>query len=657
MRGRSVSIHLLVLAGYVGLAVAHTFPLVLHLDTHLPGQGLGDNVSFVWNLWWMREAIASSSYDFFTSPLIEAPLGASLVLHTHTALAAFLGATLLSAISAVAAQNVLLIASLALNGLSAYVLALTVGGARGPSILAGALFLITPPITARLMGHYNLILAWPLVFAFAAYVRWWRTPTAWTALMLAVTAALIPYADYYYAVFFGLFAIAYGVMELWQMRVTVTRGRASKASVVLGALAGVAFAAGVAIALSGGSEMRIGSMTVSLRTPTNALMAGWLLAIAAALVRWRPRMHLSGREPVRDRRALIRTMVPSLLVFTILLAPLLLAAWRALGSGDYVTQVSSLKSGPGGVDLATIVLGPPFGGIAGDTVRRAYQATGLDVMESSAWIGLAPILLLGLVLRGTPSSPETRRWLAISALFAVWAFGPFLTVLGHNTGLLLPQALAHFIPIVNNARIPARALAVCALALTTVIAVAWSGLGGPKGPPLRWVIVAIAIAESIGAPLPLALVTNPGVYADLAGSGESGTVLTVPFGVRDGFGEKGLLEHDSLYGQTIHGRPLAGGFIARLSPRVWTWYQETEPYRTLLALSAPGAAQVPLPTCESVRDGLRAASISHLVLYPRDTPDALRSFIESHMILRRVREDDQRVLFAVDVTRPGPCGP
>src|SRR5678815_1843766 len=106
------------LPAFVALAILQTWPLARHLDTHLPGLGLGDNVSFVWNLWWMREAIASPAWTFFSSPIVFAPLGAPLVLHTHTAAFAWIGATILSHVSVVTAQNVLLIASIALNGWS-----------------------------------------------------------------------------------------------------------------------------------------------------------------------------------------------------------------------------------------------------------------------------------------------------------------------------------------------------------------------------------------------------------------------------------------------------------------------------------------------------------------------------------------------------------
>src|SRR5688500_14546183 len=112
---RGLALSLSIAVGYTVLAIVHTYPLITHLDTHLPGDGLADNVSFVWNLWWMREALASASRDFFYCPLIVAPFGSSLILHTHTAVPAFIGATLLGSRPTVEAQNLLLIGSLVFN--------------------------------------------------------------------------------------------------------------------------------------------------------------------------------------------------------------------------------------------------------------------------------------------------------------------------------------------------------------------------------------------------------------------------------------------------------------------------------------------------------------------------------------------------------------
>jgi hypothetical protein len=165
--------------------------------------------------------------------------------------------------------------------------------------------------------------------------------------------------------------------------------------------------------------------------------------------------------------------------------------------------------------------------------------------------------------------------------------------------------------------------------------------------------------ESLAAPLPLAPIGAPGIYANIAASSDAGSVLTIPFGVRDGFGEKGLLEHDALYGQTIHRRPIVGGFLARLPPRVWSWYAQTEPYRSLLALSSSHTttAPLPLPSCELVITGLRAASVVYVVFYPKDATERLQEMVTTRMPLQQVAEDDSRVLFRVDLSQPGPCRP
>jgi hypothetical protein len=272
-------------------------------------------------------------------------------------------------------------------------------------------------------------------------------------------------------------------------------------------------------------------------------------------------------------------------------------------------------------------------------------------MEASGWIGVVPLVLLGLALVRARHEPDVRRWLIVAACFAVWALGPYLTVLGHNVGLLLPQALAQVVPILNNARIPGRAMAMVHLAVVIAIAAA---VTARRPRSSAWALAglgALAIAESAAAPLPLTALEPPGVYADLARRPQDGAVLTIPFGIRDGFGEKGLVQHDALYGQTFHGRALLGGFLARLSPRVWTWYDTHEPYRTLLIGSTPRAETPPPPSCEATMAGLRDANVRFVVFYPHEASAGLRSLVETHLPLVRIADDGRRVLFEVDPAR------
>jgi hypothetical protein len=518
-------------------------------------------------------------------------------------------------------------------------------------MLAGALFVVSPVVTARLMSHFNLVMVWPLAIACAAYVTWWRTPNLKTAALMAATAALIPYADYYYAVFFGVFALAYGASEIWTARVQIAWHGYTRASLLLAGLAAVAYLAAVVIAVTPGREWRLGAFTISMTSPTNALTIGWLLLVVALVARWRPRVHIARRTPARP--SIARSLLFAAALFVALLIPLIVPAFAYVSSGDYVTQVSSLKSSPRGIDLATVVLGPPFNGLIGPFVRSVYARLSIDVMEASAWIGAGVVLLLIVSIRGTDSTRELRRWLGIMALFALWALGPFLTIMTRNTGILLPQAAAQIVPIVNNARIPGRAMTMVALVSVVVLVLALSKRQRPLPVRLVSVLAGLAFVESLGVPLTLAAMPSPGVYADIAADRRPGAVLPIPFGVRDGFGERGLLEAEVLLGQTVHRHPLVGGFLARLPPRVWSWYEQTEPYRTLLTLSA-GETSTARPSREQVISGLRAGSVDFVVLYPARASAAVTEFV-NELPLRRVSHDDHRVLFTVAAIQPGPC--
>src|SRR4030095_839920 len=81
--------HLAAAGLFAALAIPLTWPLALHLTTHVPGTGPDDNLQFLWNFWWMREALAPGLSGYFHTPYLFHPGGVDLVLHTHNAMNAF----------------------------------------------------------------------------------------------------------------------------------------------------------------------------------------------------------------------------------------------------------------------------------------------------------------------------------------------------------------------------------------------------------------------------------------------------------------------------------------------------------------------------------------------------------------------------------------
>src|SRR3989442_8728182 len=192
-------------AGAVGvlllLAILQTWPLTTNLGTRLPGTHAGDNVTFVWNLWWMREVLASPDMAFFYTDRLFAPVGTPLVLHTHSALLGVAGASLLAALPVVAALGVSIIACVFLNGATAYALAWHVTRSFPGALLAGVIFGVSPVLALRLMGHFNLLCAWTLVLAVWFGLRALETGRTRSAIAAGLAVGVSAWADYYLFVY------------------------------------------------------------------------------------------------------------------------------------------------------------------------------------------------------------------------------------------------------------------------------------------------------------------------------------------------------------------------------------------------------------------------------------------------------------------------
>ena len=634
---------------FAAVAAAHVYPLVRRLSTHLPGAGLGDNAGFAWNLWWMRQALGSDQLDFFRTDHLMAPLGAALIQHTHTALTAWLGATILGGVSVVEAQNALLLASVALNGLAAYALTREAGASRAPAFLSGVLFMLAPPLTARLTGHFNFVAAWPLALGCWAALRLIRRPTVSAALALGVTAAATAYAEPYLFVYLALAAAVLLLGTTWSARVTFAaertrRGNRTALPFTLAVVSAGLFAAGLAIALTGGAELYLRDVEISARRPTNVLIGAWTAALAALVIRTRPRLHVS--RAGEATRPVWRHFLGAIAIAGALMWPLARAAWDLWRSGDYVSAARGLKSAPAGVDVATLVMGPPFHGLIGGRVRDVYGRFGIDPLESGAWLGVLPLALALWSFWRFGREPAVRRWALLASVFFVWALGPFLVAFGQNVGLVLPQALVQIVPLLNNARIPGRALIVVSLSLAVLAGLGLQRAGGAR-PLLAAGLAAAACLELIAAPLALTPVPRFSTAVRWLAGQPEGTVLHLPFGLRDGFGERGRLDHGSLILQFRHGKPLAGGFVARLPSRVEEWYERTEPFGTFLRLSA-GEPPGELPSCAEALRGLRSASVRYVVVERRLAPRPAVRFLRSLPVKRAIGDRFREVYVLED---------
>jgi hypothetical protein len=660
---RRLASHFPVALGFILLAIVLTWPLAARLSTHLPGAGAGDNLTFVWNLWWMRQALASSAVDFFRTDFLFHPFGTNLTLHTHTALAALIGATVLSGASVIAAQNVLLIASVALNGFSAYLLAhWATSRRRGAAVVAGIYFAAAPYVSAHLQGHFNLVPAWMLpLFAWA----WLRSlqPGASMAFAGLAAVALIAtaYSDYYYLVYLTAFVLVTLTARWFSVSGAIrTRTASTLADRILVVLIVTLVAGAIVIDATGGGRFVLGSLHVSATSGLNLRTVAWLVFFVWAWRRWRPNLTVrrfvgavppgeGSGVPARWSAGVAADLQRVGLVAALFLigaAPLVIGAGQLWFAGDYATQQYTWRNAPEGIDVVSFVAGNPFHPFMGGIARWIHESAGINTIEGTAWIGLGALLTLYAGTRHWAGQSDTRVWVWTAAMFLVWALGPHLTVLGVRTGLWLPEVLLRYLPIVANARIPGRAMVMVYLAVSVLMALTLARAGIRR--PLARVIGVLVVLDFLPLPVPLVAIDRPALYADLAAR-PAGAVLDLPFGMRDGFGEMGALDHRTLYYQTLHGKPVAGGFVARMAPSLAGRVTASPFMRAVIDLSS-GHTLDDAAASAAIADAphaLASRGVRFVVFNVRTASPAMRALV-SQMPVRLLSRDGERELYEVE---------
>ena len=103
-------------AGYVLLALAFTWPLLLHLSTHLTGPIGGDTGVYVWNQWVFRHELLNEHLPLFTREIFSLTRPANLSLHNYTIFQDLVALPLLGTFGIVATFNVVYLLMAVITG-------------------------------------------------------------------------------------------------------------------------------------------------------------------------------------------------------------------------------------------------------------------------------------------------------------------------------------------------------------------------------------------------------------------------------------------------------------------------------------------------------------------------------------------------------------
>ena len=348
----------------------------------------------------------------------------------------------------------------------------------------------------------------------------------------------------------------------------------------------------------------------------NAL-CGWHLGLKLALVAVPWVAWLAWRNR-RQWQVVCRDIGMAATLAILIILPVLAPMVALIAEGSQHYLKGAVSRGIDASYLFTPTYANPFLGqlVQSRYLERAYQASGFV-----CYLGIVPSALAALaVWRG---GRRTASWLAVFGAGVVLALGADLLWNGTRyDSLILPFASFRFVPLLENLRVANRFLLLAGLGLSVLAGYGWNSL---RHKP-RWalpVAALILLAEYSWLPFPMRKVELSPLLQQVAL--RPGAVLDIPFHQRN-------RTVQNMANQTVHGRPISGGYLASYPPEI-AEHIDTEPALRQLA-------GIPAPTAVVDVERLRQLGFRTVVVHKRradSVRDETLKSVEADDLLERKR--------------------
>lgn len=636
----------LIFASFLLVAVAQSWPLARHFDTHLTGAPGGDTGVYVWNTWvFRRELLEFGRQPYSTDALFWSGLPANLSLHNYTPLADALAALIQPLAGIVGAFNLIYLLNTALAGFGMYLLAARHTGDRFAAWLAGLLFACSPFLVARSLGHFSLAAAAPLAFFAWQIERTLERPSVGRAIAAGAIAAWAGMSDPYYVVYCLMLGALIAAARFVRLETAPMAAQTiiSKKDI---AIAGLAVAV-AALAVWRISEISIGPLRITMRTLYSPVLIVTALAAARILVRLRPRFSVRRAPSASEWRIGAVTFLSA----AVLLSPWLFAVVKRMADGTMVGARVLWRSSTAGVDLLSLFVPNPMNPLMPDGVRAWMAATPSGFVEQVASLPVVALIAILIARRG--GARFSRFWVVVTILFAVLALGPFVHVAGVNTYIPTPWTFLRYLPVIDLARAPSRfaVIAVMGLAVLFAQAAAHWRLASPRRGLVTAALAGLLCAELLPAPRPLFSADIPTIYNIVAADTRPVGLLELPFGLRDGMSSLGDFTPMSQFFQTFHKKPLYGGYLSRISDKRKATYRARPVLGAFMTLSEGG--HLTADQTKRARDGALSfvdrTKLGYVVIDEARAAPELRDFAISLLRLRKIGSSGSRELYAPDI--------
>ncbi|NUQ39280.1 MAG: hypothetical protein HUU23_16160, partial [Caldilineales bacterium] len=595
------------------LSLALTWPLLPHILTHVPGDGI-DDPALAWNLWWAKESwVNRAGLDGLAHPVFAAdvmfyPIGINLAFYTLTLLNGALSIPLQTAFNLILAANLLTLSSFIIGGFGAYLLAVDL---LGGTVDDGRKTKDDAPDHAPRTTHHA-----PRTTPHAP-----RT-THHAALLAALLYAFASAKLFYVSL--GQFNIASSqwlpFIALYLARILRPTAR-PRDGVMLGLF----------LCLQTWAELTYGTFGVLLVALVVIAVSGRRLASGV----WR---RETMRSLTSDLRPLISATAIAAVLFTLGLAPYLAHMLPDMAAeGDFLVEGGGF-SDIFSADLAGFLLPTQLHPLFGDLIRTLADDSALRPDRSQFQVNKGQHLFFGYTVMLLAAwgvwANRRRAWARgvalLTGLFWLISLGPTLRANGYDTGIpgLFPLLLK--IPFFQANRYPSRYSVLILLGLSLLLALGGRRLLQTRRAAARprltaALLAALLLFEHLSIPLPLSDFRPPAPYLALAADPAPGAVLDLPIGWRNGFnvfGKSDTIIMFTQWYQTYHGRPRLGGNTSRNPEQKFQYFLEHPVIGVLAALQdGREVSAADFAHAQALAPAwLRHLNLRHLIIHRDEVP-------------------------------------
>ena len=603
----------IVLLAYILLALAVTFPLVTHFDTHVSGQGVDDPAQ-MWSLWWVKYALLNLGVSPLSTDYLFYPVGINLAAYTPTILNGVVSIPLQLVFGVIVAQNLLLVFAFVVSGYGVFLLTREILGRCK----------IHSDLAAAIAGAFFAFGAWHVNYADATYMlasnewvpfyalylirirdakRGWRNGALaglFLALATCTELTFVPFLAIFTALY--LFYLVITDPRVWKAITQIVISR---------------FARNLAPI----PESRfLGAKTA----PRNDTI-----------------------EPIRWQRVFFN-LIPLGVLAVVSISPFALSLLNdTLRYGYYLAQ------GMGRVQIFSAEPISFFIPSAQHPILGAWAKTISDANTRYAFIGYGALILAVLGFYFQRASRRARFWLIAAIFFALVMLGPTLIIGGQSTGIPMPFALLRAIPFVNANRYPVRFNVMLMLALTPLIAFGAAYLlRNTRGKIILGSLTILLGFEQLVVPIPLSDLRVPEIYQTIRNDPGDFTVLELPLGWRGSISLQGKMEDQAEFYATVHQKHLIGGITSRTPRFKFQYYLEAPIIQSIIALENGQEVDDNRRALDrSEASGvLRFFNVRYVDIRRSLAGDALQQYALDTFPMTEIYRDDQRTLYRINAT-------